>query len=162
MALKQEGNRGRLTRVVISVGLTTLVVIVLILLLALTVRHAREKEMVGQYGLQQAAIAKGTAARLENLCSSIEKYLFTLSDEPPNRLRNEKWIRNAHEAMGGKVSFAAVMDQKGSILMRYPPSGHRTKEGERWEKALLLRIRETGQGKMKKALLPAAEGEGGQ
>ena len=59
MALKQEGNRGRLTRVVISVGLTTLVVIVLILLLALTVRHAREKEMVGQYGLQQAAIAKG-------------------------------------------------------------------------------------------------------
>ena len=160
--MKQEGNRGRLTRVVISVGLTTLVVIVLILLLALTVRHAREKEMVGQYGLQQAAIAKGTAARLENLCSSIEKYLFTLLDEPPKRLQNEKWIRNAHEAMGGKVSFAAVMDQKGSILMRYSSSAHRTKEGERWETALFLRIRGNGQGKTKKALLPAAEEEGGQ
>ena len=78
--------------------------------------------MVGQYGLQQAAIAKGTAARLENLCSSIEKYLFTLSDEPPNRLRNEKWIRNALEAMGGKVSFAVEYVQASHNLVRLLPA----------------------------------------
>ena len=60
-------NRKNLNRVKFSVGLTALAVIILILLLALTVRHAREKEMVRQFGAQQVAVARGTAARLEDL-----------------------------------------------------------------------------------------------
>jgi cell division protein FtsN len=40
-------NRRNLNRVKFSVGLTALAVIILILLLALTVRHAREQELPG-------------------------------------------------------------------------------------------------------------------
>ncbi len=66
-------NRKELNRVTLSIGLTALAVIILILLLALTVRHAREKEMVRQFGAQQVAVARGTAARLEDLILVGEK-----------------------------------------------------------------------------------------
>jgi PAS domain S-box-containing protein len=159
MDSNEMGNRGRLNRVVISVGLTAVVVIVLILMLALTIRHAREKEMVGQLGLQQAAIARGTAARLENLLSSIEKHLLALAAEPEKKLKDEKRIRDAHEMMGGKISFAVVMDENGSVLMRYPPPPSGTGGRFPWETSLLLRIRETGKNTVKKILLLPGEGE---
>jgi PAS domain S-box-containing protein len=159
MDSNEMGNRGRLNRVVISVGLTAVVVIVLILMLALTIRHAREKEMVGQFGLQQAAIARGTAARLENLLSSIEKHLLALAAEPEKKLKDEKRIRDAHEMMGGKISFAVVMDENGSVLMRYPPPPSGTGGRFPWETSLLLRIRETGKNTVKKILLLPGEGE---
>jgi len=153
-------NKGRLNRVMISVALTAVVVIVLILLLALTVRHAREQEMVGQFGLQQVAIAKGTAARLENLLSSTEKYLLSLAAEPVKSLRDEKRIRDIHEMMGGKISFAVVIDENGSILMRHPPPPPGTVDHFPWESSLLLRIRETGKNKAQKILLSVGEREG--
>ncbi|MDD5100688.1 MAG: PAS domain S-box protein, partial [Syntrophales bacterium] len=162
MDSSEMGNRGRFNRVVISVGLTAVIVIVLILLLALTVRHAREKEMVGQFGLQQAAIARGTAARLENLISPIEKYLSLLATQPENELGGEKRIRDVQQVMGGKISFAVVMDENGSILTRYSPTPSGTKERIPWETTLLLRVREAGKNKAKNMLLPVAEGESGQ
>jgi len=161
MDSSEMGNRGRLNRVVISVGLTAVVVIILILLLALTVRHAREKEMVGQFGLQQVAIARGTAARLENLISPIEKYLVVLAAGSKKELGSEKRIRDVHEAVGGKIAFAVVMDENGSILMRYLPSLSETKNRISWETSLLLRIREAGKNGTKNILLPTGDGESG-
>ena len=115
-------NRERLNRVKISVGLTALAVIVLILLLALTVRHAREKEMVRQFGAQQVAVARGTAARLEDLILVVKKSLLTLAGEPDRSLRDGRKIGAVHAGMEGKISFTAVTDEAGAILMNYPPS----------------------------------------
>jgi PAS domain S-box-containing protein len=109
-------------RIKISVGLAALAVIVLILLLALTVRHAREKEMVHQLGLQQVAIARETAARLEDLIISVERSLLTLAAHP-DRFRGEvQKLRAAHTGMEGRVSFMALTDERGAVLIRYPPS----------------------------------------
>ena len=114
-------NKG-LRRIKISVGLAALAVIVLILLLALTVRHAREKEMARQFGLQQAAIARETAARLEDLIISVERALFTLAAHP-DRFRGEiQKLRAAQTDMEGKVSFMVLTDEAGAVLIKYPPS----------------------------------------
>lgn len=153
-------NRSRLDRVKFSIGLTAVAVIILILLLALTVRHAREKEMVRQFGLQQASIARGTAARLENLLSSVERYLLLLAAEPARNLGDEKRIRDVHEMIGGKISFAVVMDEKGAILMRYPPPPSGQEGRYLWETSLLLRIREMGKQTARSVLLPAGDGQG--
>jgi PAS domain S-box-containing protein len=115
-------NRTTLNRVKLSVGLTALAVIILILLLALTVRHAREKEMVRQFGAQQVAVARGTAARLEDLILVVKKSLLTLAAESDCSLRDRRKIGVAYAGMEGKVSFTAVTDAAGAILMYYPPS----------------------------------------
>jgi hypothetical protein len=153
-------KRSRFDRVKFSIGLTAVAVIILILLLALTVRHAREKEMVRQFGLQQAAIARGTAARLENLLTSVERYLQLLAAEPAKNLGDEKRIREVHEMIGGKISFAVVMDENGAVLMRYPPPQPGQQGRYAGESSLLLRIREMGKQTTNSVLLPAGEGKG--
>jgi len=115
-------NRKRSDRVKLSVGLTALAVIVLILMLALTVRHAREKDMVRQFGEQQVAIARGTAERLEQLMLVVKKNLLTLAGESDRSLLDGRKLGAVHAGMGGKVSFTAVTDESGIILVNYPPS----------------------------------------
>ena len=115
-------NRDHLNRVNFSVGLTALAVIVLILVLALTVRHAREKEMVRQFGEQQVAVARGTAARLEDLSLAVKKSLASLAGDTDLSLRDRRQIGAVYAGMEGKVSFTAVMDAAGAIQIYYPPS----------------------------------------
>ena len=110
-----------LRRITLSVGLAALAVILLILLLTVTVRYAREKEMVRQFGQQQAAIARGTAARLEDLILPVEQSLLTLA---ANRIRFQpegRTLKAAYDAMEGKVSLLAVADRDGTVLAKHPP-----------------------------------------
>ena len=114
-------DRKALKRVKLSAGLTAAAVIILILLLALTIRHAREREMVRQFKLQQIAIARGIATRLEDLIISVEKGLLTLATEPDAPPADVHKIMMLHAGMEGKVSFVAVTDAKGDVLTKYPP-----------------------------------------
>jgi PAS domain-containing protein len=137
-------NRKNLNRVKFSVGLTALAVIILILLLALTVRHAREKEMVRQFGAQQVAVARGTAARLEDLILVVKKSLLTLAGETDRSLRDGRKIGAVYAGMEGKVSFTAVTDAAGALLTYYPPSVA-GRLGSVGETRFFHQVRETGE-----------------
>ncbi len=114
-------DRKDLRRITLSVVLAALAVILLILLLTVTVRYAREKEMVRQFGQQQAAIAQGTAARLGDLILPVERSLMTLAADQ-TRFRTEgRRLRAAYDEMEGKVSFLAVADRGGTVLSKHPP-----------------------------------------
>jgi PAS domain S-box-containing protein len=154
-------NRKNLNRVKLSVGLTALAVIILILLLALTVRHAREKEMVRQFGAQQIAVARGTAARLEDLILVVKKSLLTLAGEPDRSLLGGRKIVVFHAGMEGKVSFTAVTDEAGAILMHYPPAvaGGMGSVGET---PLFRQARETGKPAVGVLSLPDGRGNVGR
>jgi PAS domain S-box-containing protein len=154
-------NRKNLNRVKFSVGLTALAVIILILLLALTVRHAREKEMVRQFGAQQVAVARGTAARLEDLILVVKKSLLTLAGEPDRSLRDGRKIGVVHAGMEGKVSFTAVTDAAGAILMNYPPSVAGSVGGV-GETPLFRQVRETGKPAVGVLTLPDGRGNIGR
>jgi PAS domain S-box-containing protein len=117
-----RGRKG-LRRIKISVGLTTLALIVLILLLAQTVRHAKEKEMVRQFGLRQVAVAKGIAASLDELIVPVEKGLLALAAEPDGRMQTAWKLRALQTGMEGKASSMAVTDSRGAVLMRTPAEG---------------------------------------
>lgn len=120
-------NRRELKRVKWSVSLTAFAVIILILILVLTVRHTREKEMVRQFGVQQVTVARETAARLEQLMLLVKKNLMTLSGEPDAVLRDGRKIGAVHAGMEDKVSYTAVTDVDGTVIVQYPPDiGPRT------------------------------------
>ncbi|MCE5263011.1 MAG: PAS domain S-box protein [Deltaproteobacteria bacterium] len=115
-------NRDHLNRVTFSVGLTALAVIILILVLALTVYHAREKEMVRQFGAQQVSVAQGMAARVEDLSLDVRKSLTGLAGETNRSLLDHRKMAAVYAGMEGKISFTAVMDAAGAIQIYYPPS----------------------------------------
>ena len=66
----------------ISIWLTTLAVIILILLIALTIKNTRERAMVTQFSKQQMAIVRGTAAGIEDFLIGVEKSMIILSRLP--------------------------------------------------------------------------------
>lgn len=154
-------NRNHLNRVKFSVGLTALVVIVLILLLALTVRHAREKEMVRQYGAQQVAVARGMATRLEDLILVVRRSLLTLASEPDRSLRDGRKIGAVHAGMEGKVSFTAVTDAAGVILISDTPSAAGSAGGVAGT-PLFRQIRETGKPAVGVLSMPDGRGNVGR
>jgi len=154
-------NRKGLNRVTLSIGLTALAVIILILLLALTVRHAREKEMVRQFGAQQVVIARGTAARLEHLILSVKKNLLTLTAAPDRSLRDSQKIRAVHAGMEGEVFLTAVTDAAGAVLMKYPPSVA-GRVGGVGETPLFHQVRETGKPAVGVLSLPDGRGNIGR
>ena len=115
-------DRTGLKRVKLSVGLTAVAVSILILLMALAIRHAREREMVRQFELQQITIVRGIAARLGELIISVERGLLTLATEPDGPPADVQKIKALHDGMDGRVSFVAVTDAAGDVLTKYPPS----------------------------------------
>ena len=106
-----------------SIWMTTLAVIVLILLMALTVNRAREKDIINQFSLQQLAVARGTAARLETLFGNIEKSLIILSQRPSVRIMQPEEtvssMKVIFDHLGGQVRFIARLDDRGSLLTVY-------------------------------------------
>jgi len=112
----------------ISIWLTTAAVITLILILALTVNYAREKDIVEQFSQQQVAIARGTAAGIEDLISSVEKSMIILSRLPcacvtgimPETTRQS--IKVIYDDLDGKVEFIAVKNKDDVVTAEYPPS----------------------------------------
>lgn len=110
----------------ISICLATLAVIILILLIALTIKHVREKAMVEQFSKQQMAIARGTAAGIEDFLIDIEKSMIILSRLPCVRgtmpETTTQSMKAIYDDLDGKVEFIAVQDKRGVLVTSYPSS----------------------------------------
>ncbi|MCX5851628.1 MAG: PAS domain S-box protein [Deltaproteobacteria bacterium] len=107
-----------------SIWFTTIAVVMLIMLLALTVNHAREKAIVEQFSRQQTAIANGTAAGIEDLIVSIERSLTILSKLPGLHDKDSdgavRSIKAVYDGLEGKVLFIVVIDREGMFHVGYP------------------------------------------
>ncbi|MEA3222753.1 MAG: ATP-binding protein [Thermodesulfobacteriota bacterium] len=111
------------TNVRVSTWLATSAVVILIILLALTINHAQEKGIVEQFSRQQATIASGAAAVIEDLIISAEKSMIILSRLPAeDGIKSEESIKTLYDTMEGKIQFIARLNEKGLILCSYPPS----------------------------------------
>jgi PAS domain S-box-containing protein len=106
----------------LPIWLNTVILIFMIILFSVMINHAREKEAAEQYGKQYMAIAKGTAAGIDDLFDSVEKSLIILS-----RHVNEKKqlnMRMIYDDLGGKVEFIARKDDTGKLIETYPKTFH--------------------------------------
>ena len=111
---------------VISIWLATLAVIILILLIALSIKNTRERDMVEQFSKQQIAIVRGTAAGIEDFLIGVEKSMIILSrlpcvrgTMPETTVQSMKVI---YDDLEGKVEFIAVEDKSGVVITSYPSS----------------------------------------
>ncbi|MFA6346080.1 MAG: cache domain-containing protein, partial [Syntrophales bacterium] len=132
----------------ISIWLTTIAVIVFILLMALTVNRVREKDIVDQFSLQQLALARGTAARIEALLGNVEKNLTMLSMLPSVRTvtpdETVSSMKVIHEHLEGKVRFIARLDERGILQSVYPDRTFAELRGVRFDRyAFFQQIRKT-------------------
>jgi len=133
----------------IPIWLTTLIVIVMILLFSILINNAREKEVVEQFSRQQMAIARGAAAGIEDLISSMEKSMIIhsrrrSSEKTDSDLTLEN-IRIIYEDLEGKVEFIAKESESGSALLAYPSSFRKDFVAKRPElQGLIRKIRTKG------------------
>jgi len=100
------------------IWLNTVVVIVMIILFSVMINHAREKEAAEQYGKQYMAVAKGTAAGIDDLFDSVEKSLIILSRQ--NHGKTQLNMRVMYDDLGGKVEFIARKDDSDKLIDAYP------------------------------------------
>ena len=100
------------------IWLNTVVVIVMIILFSVMINHAREKEAAEQYGKQYMAVAKGTAAGIDDLFDSVEKSLIILSRQHDEKTQLN--MRVIYDDLGGKVEFIARKDDSGKLIETYP------------------------------------------
>jgi len=116
----------RLFRQILSIRiwLAGLVVILLILLLALTVNNAREKEMVDLFSRQQLASAQNAASRLTEILSQVERniILFSYLDADGKMLSREEYREvDALSSVWGKtVDAVQVFDSNEKIIRVMP------------------------------------------
>jgi PAS domain S-box-containing protein len=98
-------------------------VIILVILLALTVNHAREKDMVELFSRQQLAYAQSTAARMADIFTQIEKNIILLSrfdrqDNMPERTDDDfKIIYSGWENI---INAIVLLDKEGKIKRVFP------------------------------------------
>ncbi len=122
----------------ISIWMTTIAVIVFILLMALTVNRVREKDIVDQFSMQQLALARGTAARIEALLGNVEKNLTMLSLLPSVRMvtpdETVSSMKVIHDHLEGKVRFIARLDERGILRSVYPNRAFAGLLGERFDR----------------------------
>ncbi|MEA1935906.1 MAG: PAS domain S-box protein [Thermodesulfobacteriota bacterium] len=121
----------------LSIWLATLTVVFLIVLFALVINSAREKDMVEQYSKQQLTIARGTAAGIEDLVVGVERSMINLSrlpcvkgTMPEATLQSLKVI---YSDLEGKVSFIAIEDKDGVAIGAYPASFLKEMTGESFQ-----------------------------
>ncbi|MDD5713253.1 MAG: cache domain-containing protein, partial [Smithellaceae bacterium] len=120
----KQGKKIFAVNMQVSIWMTTIAVIILILLFAVTINRARERDMAEQFGRQQAAIARGMASGMEDLVVSVEKSIIMLSRLPVMEKMNAgdalQSMKVIYENLEGKVELIAVVDSKGEILSGYP------------------------------------------
>ena len=98
-------------------------VIILIVLLALTVNHAREKDMVELFSRQQLAYAQSTSARMADIFTQVGKNIALLSrlerqDNMPERIDDDfKIIYSGWENI---VNAVILLDKEGRIKRVFP------------------------------------------
>ena len=154
--VNDNGHRLSLTNIRIPIWLTIAAVTIFILILAFTVNHAREKDIVEQFSRQQMAIASGAATGIEDLISSVEKSMIILSRLPscpscpcdtgiqPETTRQS--IKIIYDNLGGAVEFIVVTNKSGVVTAGYPPSIFERITDKSFKNIPCLRkIRETGE-----------------
>ncbi len=127
-----NGYRSFLANIRIPIWLTIASVITFILILAFTVNHARERDIVRQFSQQQITIARGTAAGIEALISSVKKSMIILSRLPscPQCLCvtditpeiTKQSIKIIYDDLDGAVEFIVVKNKDGVVINEYPSS----------------------------------------
>lgn len=99
-------------------------VIILIILLALTVNHAREKDMVELFGRQQLAYAQSTAARMADIFIQVGKNVELLS-----RLESQDKVLSKNNYNDFKIIYSGweetvdavvLLDKEGKIKRILP------------------------------------------
>lgn len=104
----------------VRIWLASIVVILLILLLALTVNNAREKEMADLFSRQQLASAQNAAARLTEIIFQIERniVLFSYLDPKNKKLKpeDERELDLHYSVWGQAIDAVMVFDADGKIL----------------------------------------------
>ena len=83
MTLFSKINKLFYKAIKIRIWLASIAVIILILLLALTVNSAREKDMVDLFSRQQLANVQNTATRMADIFSQVEKNVALFSRFDP-------------------------------------------------------------------------------
>lgn len=153
-----EGKNLKAFDMKLPIWVSTLLVISLIIILALTVNHSLEKDMSSRYGMQQLTIAKNVALGIEDLISSIEKGTLLLSrlslEEKLDSYIAVNIIPSIYSNMLGKVRFIAKVNDRGMIQSIYPLQAK-----EMVDKNLGRTINEIGEPKIYHADLPQAEDE---
>ena len=144
-----NGYGSFLANIRIPIWLTIAAVITFILIMAFTVNHVRERDIVEQFSRQQTAIARGTAAGIEDLISSVEKSMIILSRLPcvtgvmPETTRQS--IKVIYDNLDGKVEFIAVKNIDGVVTAKYPPSIFEEMTDESFESSSYFQeIKKTG------------------
>ncbi len=146
-----------------SIWIATLVVVVLILLLALTVNHAREKAIVEQFSRQQATIAGSVANGIEDLIINIEKSSLLLSSlhcgdsgAPPETVVS---IQAVYDFLVGKVQMIARLDETGTVVCGYPDAHMEGMWGKSFKKYQFFeKIKESHTPYVGKQMIRKAEG----
>jgi len=108
----------------IRIWLASIVVILLILLLALTVNHAREKEMADLFSRQQSASAQNAAARITEILAQVERniVLFSYFDPEGKKLTQEDYreIEGLYSVWGKTIDAVLVFDANEKIRRILP------------------------------------------
>ncbi|OGP87986.1 MAG: hypothetical protein A2031_07050 [Deltaproteobacteria bacterium RBG_19FT_COMBO_43_11] len=99
-------------------------VIILIILLALTVNHAREKDMVELFSRQQLAYAQSTAARMDDIFVQVEKNVELLSrlESHDNVLskKNYSTFKLIYSGWENTVDAVVLLDEEGKTKRILP------------------------------------------
>jgi PAS domain S-box-containing protein len=108
----------------IRIWLASTVVILLILLLALTVNNAREKEMVDLFSRQQLASAQNAASRMTEIFNQVSKNiaLFSYFDPQGNTLFREDYQQKElfYYDWENTVKAVVLFDREGKIKRSLP------------------------------------------
>ncbi len=108
----------------IRIWLAGLLVILVILLLALTVYNAREKETVDLFSRQQLASAQNAAQRMEDVFSQVEKNiaLFTYFDPHCDALTKETYreMEVLYSVWGKTIDAVVLYDAEGKVKQILP------------------------------------------
>ena len=106
------------------IWLASITVIILILLLALTVNSAREKDMVEFFSRQQLANVQNTATRMADIFSQVEKNVALFSRFDPQLKIPSEEINSYYKILSsgweGTLNAIILLDAEGRIKRIYP------------------------------------------
>jgi len=101
----------------------SIAVIILILLLALTVNNAREKDMVEIFSRQQLANVRNTATRMTDVFSQVEKNVALLSRFDPHLQISSKELEDYYKILSSdwestldKLFFLTLPARSGMFI----------------------------------------------
>lgn len=119
MALLRNSYRFLRQAFSLRIWLTSLVVILLILLLALTVNNAREKEMADLFSRQQLASAQNASARMTEILSQVERNVALFSYFDPNGKilspQDHRKIEILYSVWGKTIDAVLVFDAQERV-----------------------------------------------